>query len=1519
MVARSTALVCALILGLALTALAQEANIAFAAGITASPDVEGDVLAALDGNTATALTFAVGTSGEGTVTLTFDAPRMVSGVRLFQPSEVYYSTAYVIEADLDGTGSFTYSLAAGEGAGVDQWLEHRWEPIALRALRFRSTAGVSGGRRAHPALGEIQVLGRAEAGDLTKAAERGVLVPSVPMVRPLSRQTAMVTAGRGPAVMVPPEPAYAEASRELLRGLAAFGPERVASVEQADPGHRTVVCLGNMLNNPLLERLYWNRYTYVDALTPGPGNYLLHVVYDPYPWTGGHDVVVIGCSDPRGAAAGVKAFLGHLQDGALPYLVEGGPEPLVSDEAAQKIAATSPNPTFTDFTAAVQGYLRTGCEAYARKAVAVLDIMAGLYAPGGPRSRAERVAEVLPWNEETTSFDIQCAWDAFEECPLLSDEQRLAVTNCLLKFTRDLVSRCSDWARLGQDDSITWNHTTFPLLGIYGGARYFQRYYGLGDMPEKLAKARACFLAQARSWKPEEDSDSYVVLVPDHVATYCLAENELGYFTSGNLQRYADYLVGICDNRGLASGFGDSGISSSPSVPMRHLPLALWWTGDGGYRWLMERYTEGAWKNPYEKGIKAVRPDRFTGVNVFPLDPQVYAFHQKRPSYNEKLVPSDVPQQQAFDKITFRDSWDPDAQYLILDGFGRGKHLHYDTNAIIEFVEGGERWLLDHDYLVRNTTEHAMLTVLRNGRADELVPGMAGLKATCDLPNFGYADTFVRNYGGCDWRRQVLWNRGEYFLVADTVTAREAGSYDLELTWKTMDEAGHQWVDDGGNFVAKRGAGQPETTDCSLLDDPEASGGKALAMDRATSRIAFGVDLPPGEYQLTIFARGVDGSSDSLWASVDLGPNQAFHVPQGRYAPSSANALTADPSPRVTLAGEGPHLLIVTLRENPVVTVDRFVFRDAKGQETTYQAEALPPAPEPKRDLGRSLHIKPATPLRAWVTNHERIGISVPVSVLHQRQSAELTPGLSRRFVSLLYTSSPRRQRDLQPVQLQENLIAVQGSHPALLLTGPAASDRFAIVAMAGLLSTERLSLAGLTRLDLGDVQLSTDQPVDLSLELDNGLTIVRGAPRTELHITVGGRERTYRLKEEQKQFTLHGSFPATETRRQIERLLTHHAEPTMDSTAVAAAQPATATWTALEAGGQINCLKVADLRDGAGQRVLVGRNALLHCLDLGGQELWRFACQGPVRDVAWGDLRPEAGDEIVVGSADTYLYVLSADGQLLERKQMRGVPWARSFGDQAYAVWHVGVWDANADGRPEIMVTLKNFDLQAYDADLRLLWKDDYALHGSGQLEFVDTDLDGQADTTFVGDRYGSVVAADGLGKKLFSVYTSIGDMVFAVGDVDGDGRVEVVAGSSTGDLVCARYPQGEVLWRFDNFGYPVKRLRTVDLDGDGRQEVIVASGTGCLYALGGDGQVLWQDRVGLTVNDVLVTAAGPARLVYADESGLVRLATAAGQLVRDLHTASPPQWLRQIPGTPLVVAALADGQVVALDLGTE
>jgi len=109
----------------------------------------------------------------------------------------------------------------------------------------------------------------------------------------------------------------------------------------------------------------------------------------------------------------------------------------------------------------------------------------------------------------------------------------------------------------------------------------------------------------------------------------------------------------------------------------------------------------------------------------------------------------------------------------------------------VEFVEGSERWLLDHDYLTRNTTEHNMLSVLRNGRGNELVPSLAACRRmpTClalATPTATPVTTTAATGGG-----RSCGSAG-VFLIADTVTAREAGDYDLELTWKTIDSAGEQ-------------------------------------------------------------------------------------------------------------------------------------------------------------------------------------------------------------------------------------------------------------------------------------------------------------------------------------------------------------------------------------------------------------------------------------------------------------------------------------------------------------------------------------------------------------------------------------------------------------------------------------------------------------------------------------------------------------------------------------------------------
>jgi hypothetical protein len=621
-------------------------------------------------------------------------------------------------------------------------------------------------------------------------------------VPPLCQTTLLTTNGAAPVILASAGGA-ARVAAEKLRGALhqrlAVEPPLVSRIAEAQPGRGTVIALGNMLDNELLSRLYWNRYCYEDALFPGPDGYTVHTVYDPHPWGGGHNVIVLGASRPQQLGKAVERFLellqGQRQSTALPYVLIVEPAKKLSAAARAKALAKPVAPSFTAFRTNAEQYLRTGDETYAQLAIQALDVMVGIY-----RQKPDRH---MPWPEETTAGPIFATWDAFEHCPLIAPERRRDYLQTLLTWSRDLT-RCSyEYRVIDEKFTVTWNHTTFALLGLYYAGRYFDRHNGLAEAKEWLRRSRLGFAAQARSWKPQEDADSYLVLTMGHMIEFSLADGDLRFFETGLIKRYADYVVGCGDNRQWPAGFGDSGYSSQPTMARAALPVAYWWTRDLGYRWILEHTQSGGWHNPFWLDVEPHKAERFVGLNVFPIDRQIYDDTQRRPTYNEAFEKADVPFEAAWDKISFRENWEPEGQYLLLDGLGRGKHLHFDTNSIVTFVQDGERWLLDHDYLVRNTTEHSMLSVLRDGRSTKLVPSLAGLASSGDLPGMAAIHTYVKGYNGVDWNRRVLWRKGNWFLVQETIAARESGSYDLDLTWKTTDR-GNQRVDDTGRFIARR-------------------------------------------------------------------------------------------------------------------------------------------------------------------------------------------------------------------------------------------------------------------------------------------------------------------------------------------------------------------------------------------------------------------------------------------------------------------------------------------------------------------------------------------------------------------------------------------------------------------------------------------------------------------------------------------------------------------------------------------
>ncbi|MEI6503235.1 MAG: hypothetical protein WCP21_19665, partial [Armatimonadota bacterium] len=556
----------------------------------------------------------------------------------------------------------------------------------------------------------------------------------------------------------------------------------------------------------------------------------------------------------------------------------------------------------------------------------------------------------ITWPEETTSDQIGSAWDVIEEAPVWSDAERLQATNCLFSTMLGMPRLVSYWGTFANNDTVLFNHSTFPLTGMFFIDRYLGRYYkgsALGQdlvFDEYMTQVAGAFRGQVKSWKPQCDADGYLTIVPKHTIEYTLAQNDYTYFENGQVREWAEYLTAIHDPAGQLPGFGDSGISKGPAYEVIGLPLALWYYKDGRYLWRLQQIYDGKWQNPYDQTVKPVEWQELAGLNVKRMAPEFYRWLTTVPAYDESFTKPTVTLEQGFDKIAFRENTSKECQWLLLDGIARGKHLHYDGNAIIKYHADGDDWLLDGDYLIRNTTEHNMVSVLKNGRADQLEPALASLDAYADLDTCAFTRTSVADYDGADWTRNILWLKGLGFVVMDELKAREDADYAFEAIWKTQDLGEHKLAEGRVYSVSRSTTGGSGSRDLTVIRDYLPEVPRAIKFGAETSRLEFPVDLPAGKYAVTLWAQGRDGSSDSFFVAVDGGENQAFHIPIDKLGPSASTWTKDTPTPDVTIAKNGTHVFRLTLREAPGAVLQKIVIASLDGKPLQTIEAWNPPA-----------------------------------------------------------------------------------------------------------------------------------------------------------------------------------------------------------------------------------------------------------------------------------------------------------------------------------------------------------------------------------------------------------------------------------------------------------------------------------------------------------------------------------------------------------------------------------------------
>ncbi|MBT4815418.1 MAG: PQQ-like beta-propeller repeat protein [Lentisphaerae bacterium] len=1343
-------------------------------------------------------------------------------------------------------------------------------------MQFRSEVGQpTAGGRAHPVVSEVVLFGRPLPGDQEALRQSGRPVRAVWEARDLDHTVDLSGTTRPVAILVPKGDAWHELGQAAVEGLrATSGTQAVLTNDpsRASPETHNVIAFGNVNNNDLLARLYWSHCVFADSLWPGVGEFALRTVLDPYPWHGQGDVIVIGCSDQEGARRGVTELLErvNVDDKAMSYTVMVSNAPSVS-------AVEARDATLWTFKLAAESFLKTGRDVYLDQALGALDGVAESYRERDPRTLARFP---ITWPEEMNSDQLYAYWDALEEHPRLTEAQRLRYTRMWLTVLRGLTTRVSDWAALTRPQTVAYNHTTFPLKGIYFAARYFKHYYGLAEADDFLQRAHHCFMGQARSWKPSEDADSYLTLTTNHAIDYLLAEWDLAPLREGMYRDFAEYEIAINDSRGLNSGFGDSGIGGGPSHPGRVLPRAFWFTRDGRYLWALQHYAKlygTTWDNPYHRDVAPVPDTEHVGLRVFPMTPGVYEYTRTHPWMGEGLKRPNVPLDAAFDKAVFRDSWAGDSTYLMLDGYGRGHHLHYDTNAITVFTDRGQRWLIDHDYLIRNTTEHNMLTVVRNGRADQSVPSCAELLSSGEGEQFAMTASRVRDYSGIDWTRSIVQVKDDCFVVAEHCVAKEADDYALDLTWKTVD-MGCESLPQPGVWQVDRPGAIPVRRDVHAVADADASGGQAVVMSRSSSIWSFSVELPQGQYRMTLIAHGLDSSTDSVYVLTEDGRKTDHHLVKRAYGPSSARHDHTIPAPTLSFQRDGRQTVTVTMRERAPVRIDRVVFVDGQDRVACeIEAETAQPAVplDAATVRGKRFWLKCADPVSARLTRHTTRGISVPLCKLWQRRALHLGEGERTDVANLLYTEAADDVRTRELRRVGRGAVLLDGGEPTLVLTRGFQFEGVASDADVVCLTHTRVAFSGGTfaRLDKHTIRRAAKGYWEMALTTDTGLAAAAAV------------------------------LARAQTRVPAQTGQTAEGETVADCRIA---------WAVATGDGQrIARLRKADLDGDGSDEILVAAGTQVLALTIQGERLWSKRFNGVCHDVHAGQADGQPGLEVIVACGDHHLYLLDQHGEnLRERLMLTAQRNQHEDGTKAVST-PLTAAILNTDGTPRIFAANTNYDLVTYTPRLAETHiARNVVNHGGIDLFARDVNGDGKGEV-FCTNHYGSLCCFSFQGKRVWSYYTSIGDMQAGLGDVDGDGLVEAVYGSSTGALRCLTFLRivpfqqaSRARWAFNNFGYTNNRIRLADLDNDGSDETLVASATGYLYALGTEGTPKWQIRTGVDARDVVVLDHPVFKVACVDDSGILVLSDGAGWRIER----------RRLPGSPKLAIAVADRMVVAL-----